>query len=483
MAVGLQFLAPNILTFLAFTILPVVFSLVMAFSNYDLLRHNRFHHSSLQFPTWENFSRLFADPDFWTYFGNTLFFLLAVPIGIAASLLAALALNLEPNAGSKNVRVVMIAVSVFITGIAALLLAGAKTSAMICLLTLLPCGVLVLGAIGGASAYRTLFYIPSFTSGVAVFIVWAKLYNPHVGPINSALAPSLRTITWIVNTLPPYAPQIGFWVCLLLAGFVLAITIRRLRLLWNDGDLGIVAAIALVLLLVMSVGIAVFWLPTNSSKIFLTAEAAIVVAWYVGRSAQGPNFKCPATSGGGGAGILVAGSICAQFIFVGLGIVLFYLRANAAQGLEPPSWLTQYYWAKPALMLMGLWAAIGSNNMLLYLAALSNMPAELYEAADIDGAGRLSKFWNVTWPQLAPTTFLIAITSIIGGLQGGFDSARAMTDGGPAGSTTTLAYYIYSQGFLSGHLGYASAIAWVMFLMILVITVVNWKWGSQNVND
>jgi multiple sugar transport system permease protein len=111
------------------------------------------------------------------------------------------------------------------------------------------------------------------------------------------------------------------------------------------------------------------------------------------------------------------------------------------------------------------------------------MPAELYEAADIDGAGRMARFWNLTWPQLAPTTFLITITSIIGGLQGGFDSARAMTDGGPAGSTTTLAYYIYSQGFQTGDLGYASAIAWVMFVMILGITAINWKWGGQYVND
>lgn len=99
---------------------------------------------------------------------------------------------------------------------------------------------------------------------------------------------------------------------------------------------------------------------------------------------------------------------------------------------------------------MGFWAAIGSNNMLLYLAGLSGVSQELYEAADIDGASPFQRFWNVTWPQLSNVTFFILIMSIMGGLQGGFETARTMTRGGPAGSTTTLAYYIYSEGFESG---------------------------------
>src|SRR5439155_11876456 len=94
--------------------------------------------------------------------------------------------------------------------------------------------------------------------------------------------------------------------------------------------------------------------------------------------------------------------------------------------------------ARDALVIMGVWIAIGGNNMLLYLAALSNVPEELYEAADIDGASTWKRFWNVTWPQLAPTTFFIVVMSIIGGLQGGFETARVMTEGGPAGTTTTL---------------------------------------------
>jgi len=127
----------------------------------------------------------------------------------------------------------------------------------------------------------------------------------------------------------------------------------------------------------------------------------------------------------------------------------------------------------------GLWAAIGSNNMLLYLAGLSGVPQSLYEAADIDGAKGFKRFWNVTWPQLAPVTFFIFVMSMIGGLQGGFEMARTMTQGGPAGSTTTLAYYIYSEGFETGRLGFASAVAWAMFALVFAVTLFNWKFGSK----
>jgi multiple sugar transport system permease protein len=121
--------------------------------------------------------------------------------------------------------------------------------------------------------------------------------------------------------------------------------------------------------------------------------------------------------------------------------------------------------------------------MLLYLAALTNVPGELYEAADIDGAGRLARFWNVTWPQLAPTTFFILVMSVIGGLQGGFEMAKVMTGGGPAGATTTLSYFIYIEGFETVRLGFASAVAWALFAIILLVTLFNWRFGNQYVND
>jgi multiple sugar transport system permease protein len=179
---------------------------------------------------------------------------------------------------------------------------------------------------------------------------------------------------------------------------------------------------------------------------------------------------------------LSAAGVFALILF-GLGLVARSLPGMASDGLEAPRWLTQYHWAKPAIMIMGLWMAVGSNNMLLYIAGISNIPQELYEAADIDGASRWQRFWNVTWPQLAPTTFFIAIMSMIGGIQGGFEQARTMTKGGPFGATTTLSYYVYQEGFETLRQGYASAVAWVVFLIIISLTILNYRFGSRYAND
>ncbi len=173
------------------------------------------------------------------------------------------------------------------------------------------------------------------------------------------------------------------------------------------------------------------------------------------------------------------------FVLLGFSRVINALPAMAAAdgGLQPPEWITDANWAKPSLMLMGFWAAVGSNNMLLYLAGLSNVPGELYEAADIDGAGRFGKFWNITWPQLAPVTFFIVVMSVIGGLQGGFEMVKTMTNGGPRESTSVLSFYIYQQAFELGRLGYASAVTWTLFALVLAVTLFNWKFGNRYVND
>ena len=114
---------------------------------------------------------------------------------------------------------------------------------------------------------------------------------------------------------------------------------------------------------------------------------------------------------------------------------------------------------------------------------MTNVPGELYEAADIDGATSLQRFWHITWPQLAATTFFIFVMSTIGGLQGGFEMARVMTSGGPAGATTTLSYYIYQEGFETGRLGFASAVAWALFALVFSVTLFNWKFGNRYAND
>lgn len=147
----------------------------------------------------------------------------------------------------------------------------------------------------------------------------------------------------------------------------------------------------------------------------------------------------------------------------------------AKVGIAGPAWLSNPSAAKPALMLMGSWMGIGGTSMILYLAALQNVPAELTEAARIDGAGRWAQFRHVTWPSLAPVTFFIFTMGLIHGLQGGFDAAYVMTGGGPSGSTTTLSFYLFRKAYVFFEMGYASAIAWTMFMLVLGLTLLNWK--------
>lgn len=302
--VALPFVLPNLLGFLLFTAGPVLFSLAIAFSNWNLMRSVPFAWTGL-----ENFAQLWRDNDFWLYFANTVYFLIGMPVAIAGSLALALLL-------SQKIR--------------------------------------------GLVVYRTLLYLPSFTSGVALMILWKALYNPDYGPINYA-----------IEALGFHAPQ---------------------------------------------------WLLSTQNVVGLGVEK-------VGFDAKQ----------------------------LGLG-------------------------ARDAIVFMGVWTAIGGSNMLLYLAALTNIPQELIEAAELDGASRWQVFRNVTWPQLAPTTFFITVMSFIGGLQGGFEQARVMTGGGPAGTTTTLSYYIYTKAFEEFQIGYASAISWVLFAIIFAITLVNWKFGNKEVS-
>jgi multiple sugar transport system permease protein len=149
---------------------------------------------------------------------------------------------------------------------------------------------------------------------------------------------------------------------------------------------------------------------------------------------------------------------------------------------QGPLWLSSIKWAKPSLMLMSLWVAIGGYNTILYLAALQNIPKDYYEAAEIDGANSWQKFWSVTWPMISPTTFFITIMSVIWGFQGGFEQAYIMTRGGPNGATTTLEYYIYNNLYEWHHVGYAASIAWFLFIIIFIITIINWRFGGKLVH-
>jgi len=119
--------------------------------------------------------------------------------------------------------------------------------------------------------------------------------------------------------------------------------------------------------------------------------------------------------------------------------------------------------------------------MVLYLAGLQNIPPELYEAAHIDGAGPAQRFWHITVPMLRPTTFFILITSIISSFQSDFEAAYVLTRGGPDGATTTIPYYIYLNAFEFFNVGYAAALAVILFLLVFIVTLVQWRaWGMRS---
>ena len=142
-----------------------------------------------------------------------------------------------------------------------------------------------------------------------------------------------------------------------------------------------------------------------------------------------------------------------------------------------PDWLQSTTWAMPAIILMSAWKGLG-YNMVLYLAGLQSISRTFYEAAEIDGASSWQKFWYVTLPLLTPTTFFVTIISIIASFQV-FEQAYIMTAGGPARSTVTTVYYIYANGFQRYNMGYASAIAWVLFALILAVTLIQWKYQDR----
>lgn len=138
-------------------------------------------------------------------------------------------------------------------------------------------------------------------------------------------------------------------------------------------------------------------------------------------------------------------------------------------GLPGVAWLTDPNWALPALAMMAVWKHVG-YNMLIFLAGLQAIPAEYEEAARIDGANRWNVFRHITLPLLRPVFILVAILTTIGSFQV-FDSAFVMTNGGPYYATTTLVYYIYSNAFDRYQMGYAAAIAFVLFAIIFAISL------------
>ena len=367
------FLLPNFIGFAIFTAVPVVVSLIIAFTYWNIFKK----------PVWigiSNFKDLLwfhhdggrlvpNDPFFWKYLYNTIYLMIGIPFGMAGSLIMAMMLNQK---------------------------------------------------IKGVVFFRTICFLPTVSSGVALLILWKYIYNNEVGLLNQFL----RSVGNVIYSSPfisiPFTILVAILFGAIIVAFICAVigaimwVVQKLKLPWPDSLNKVITVLA---------GIATY----------------IIIGIY-GRS--------------------LFMNVCSFFT-------------------TPPDWLGTVFWAKPSLIIMGLWGGIGGMNMILYLAALQGVPQSMYEAAEIDGAGGWSKFWSVTWPMISPTTFYILIMSVIGSMQGGFMNAKIMTGGGPIGSTTTIEYYLYTTAFENFNMGYASTISWFLFAVVLALTLIVWRAGGK----
>ncbi len=179
------------------------------------------------------------------------------------------------------------------------------------------------------------------------------------------------------------------------------------------------------------------------------------------------------------AATLVAMSVAWQMVLhPSLGIVN---QTLVALGSQPQNWLSDRGLVLYTLAMIGIWQSVG-YNMILFLAGLAAIPAELYDAAEVDGAGGgWSRFWTVTWPMLGPTTLFVMVVTATNAFRV-FETVATMTRGGPAFASDTLVYALYREGFVYFKAGYASAITMVFFAFLLALTVLQFTLVEKRVH-
>ena len=158
-----------------------------------------------------------------------------------------------------------------------------------------------------------------------------------------------------------------------------------------------------------------------------------------------------------------------------IGLINGALRVIGIQG---PQWFGSREWVLPAFMLMHIWAAGG--GLILYLAALQGVPTTLYDAAVVDGANAWQKFWNVTLPLTSPVVFFVFLTGMIGSFQV-FTAGYIVTGGGPANASLFYVLYLYRSGWQHFEMGYAASLAWVLFLIIMLLTLLSLRASQRMV--
>ncbi|WP_088032828.1 carbohydrate ABC transporter permease [Evansella clarkii] len=204
----------------------------------------------------------------------------------------------------------------------------------------------------------------------------------------------------------------------------------------------------------------------------LTAVGAILMAVLLNQKIKGIKafrtiFYLPAVLSGVAVYILWM-----QLLSPSTGLINTVLSWFQIQG---PAWLFDPDWTKPALVIMRLWSIGGT--MLLYLATLQNVPGQLYESAELDGANAFQRFWHITLPMISPIVFFDVVTTTIGAFQI-FQEAYVMTESGTGGPANSLLFYnlhMWNKAFVAFDMGYAMAMSWILFIIILILTIINLK--------
>jgi multiple sugar transport system permease protein len=210
----------------------------------------------------------------------------------------------------------------------------------------------------------------------------------------------------------------------------------------------------------------------------LTLAAALGVAVLLNEKVFGRNFFRTAMFFPYVASLVAVAVVWNMLFNPAMGPVNMMLYTVGIDPKDLPGWAADRHWAMVTVILFGVWKDLG-YFMVIYLAGLQGIPRELYEAAEIDGANGWQKFRNITVPQLAPTTFFVSVILTIQSFKV-FDQIFMITQGGPGTSTLVLVYHIYNEAFISWDLGYASMVAMVLFLIVLTITIIQFRFTRED---
>ena len=148
---------------------------------------------------------------------------------------------------------------------------------------------------------------------------------------------------------------------------------------------------------------------------------------------------------------------------------------------NPPGWLADFKWSLPSIMVIYVWQQVGYYSI-VFLAGLKGLPEDVYEAAKVDGASSIRQFFSLTVPLISPTTFFLTIMGIIGFFKV-FDQISVLTQGGPGSSSSVMAYYVYRTAFDYFEMGYANTLAWALFVLVFIVTLVQWKMQAKFSNE